>query len=97
MTTGKEILNMTGHTAPVNGIAFSPDGKLLVSGSQDQSVKIWDVNTGKILKSLSGHTESVLAVAFNRDGSAIASGGVDKIIPDLECGNRRDRANSQQP
>ena len=46
-TPGEELLTLTGHRSHVKSVAFSPDGKWLASGSQDQTVKIWDLATGK--------------------------------------------------
>jgi len=41
--TGKEILSLKGHSGPVFGVAFSPDGNRIVSGSLDETVKVWDI------------------------------------------------------
>ena len=45
--TGAEVSLITGHSFRVNGIAFSPDGLTLASGSRDDTVRLWDVNTGE--------------------------------------------------
>jgi len=61
----------------VNAVAFSPDGQTLASGSNDYTVKLWDVNSGRELRSLEGHSRSVNAVAFSPDGRTLASGSAD--------------------
>ena len=58
----------TGHTASVNALALSPDGRFLVSGSEDVTLKIWDTATGNVLRTLSGHDQPVMAVAISPDG-----------------------------
>ena len=55
-------------------IVFSPDGKTIVSGSNDRTVRIWDVNTQTEIGTLEGHTDAVNSVAFSPDGKTIASG-----------------------
>ena len=57
--TGAEIALLTGHTDPVNSVAFSPDGKTLVSGSGDQTVRLWNVDTGDLKATLEGYTGPV--------------------------------------
>ncbi len=73
-------LSLVGHTGPVNSVAFSPDGKRIVSGSDDHTVKVWDADRGVQVLSLQGHTGMVLSVAFRPDGKRIASGSNDQTI-----------------
>ena len=61
-------------------VAFSPDGKTLASGSEDKTIKLWDVATGKEQATLKGHTEWVKSVAFSPDGKTLASGSGDSTI-----------------
>jgi WD40 repeat protein len=51
-----------------------------VSGSYDQSVRVWDVSTGVELKELKGHTDWVNSVAFSSDGTRIVSGSIDESV-----------------
>jgi WD40 repeat protein/serine/threonine protein kinase len=78
--TGQELLSLKGHTGGVNGVAFSPDGKRLASGSQDGTAKVWDAQTGQELLSLKGHTNFVLSVVYSPDGKRLASAGEDNTI-----------------
>lgn len=64
---------------PINSLAFSPDGKILVSGGDDFSIKLWDVDSGKELKS-GKHSARVRTVAFSPDGKLIASADDSGII-----------------
>jgi WD40 repeat protein/uncharacterized caspase-like protein len=64
----------------VDGLAFSPDGTLLASGSADNTVKLWDIASRREVRTLAAHTGGVKAVAFRPDGQWLASGGIDGNI-----------------
>ena len=74
----------------VNSVAFSPDGQRIVSGSWDQTLKIWDANTGKELQTLKGHTWWVHSVAFSPDGQRIVSGSEDKTVKIWDANNGKE-------
>jgi WD40 repeat protein len=82
---------LTGHTAPVSSIDFSADGRTLVSGSWDKTIRLWDVGQGAQQAILEGHTGQVEAVAFSADDRSIISGGFDLRVRiwDVETGREQ--------
>ena len=74
---GQALDLLTTHTDYVNSVAFSPDGRTLVSGSKDGIIRLWDTQTGILRQSLTGHTGSVSSVVFSSDGTSLASGSRD--------------------
>ena len=76
----RQFLSFKGHISWVHSVAFSPDGQILASGSNDQTVRLWDVNTGQCLKTLRGHTGCVQSIAFSPDGQFLASGSNDSSV-----------------
>lgn len=76
----KSMQSLKGHTDFVKCVVFSPDGKLLASCSDDQTVRLWDVRTGKSLKVFQGHAHWVEGVAFSPNGTTLASCSVDKTV-----------------
>jgi WD40 repeat protein len=61
----------------VQSVAFSHGSRLVMSGSEDNMVRIWNVTTGGVKAELKGHTASVVSVAFSQDGSRVVSGSGD--------------------
>ena len=73
--------SVEGHKGWVKSAVFSPDGKLILSGSADETACLWQANSGKLRKPLQGHKGSVTSVAFSPDGSkAITTGSKDRQI-----------------
>jgi WD40 repeat protein len=81
-------LILSGHKAWVMAVAFSPNGQLIASGSNDQTIRLWDVETGQCLKTLRGHNSRVQSLVFSEDSQIIASGSNDTTIRlwDIETG-----------
>ena len=61
-------------------VCFSPDGKQLASGSEDETVPLWDVETGACVRTLEGHGDFVTSVCFSPDGRLVASGSGDQTV-----------------
>jgi WD40 repeat protein len=72
--------NLNGHSSYVNTLAISPDGQILVSGSADKTIKIWNLSTGKELRTLTGHSNPVNSIVISPDGQTLVSGSADKTI-----------------
>jgi WD40 repeat protein/tRNA A-37 threonylcarbamoyl transferase component Bud32 len=75
-----EQSRLRGHTGAVTSVAFSPDDRLLASGSADKTVKLWNVATGKEMCTLKGHTAGVTGIAFSPDGKRLVSSGADHTV-----------------
>ena len=79
--TGSQTAVLSEHTGRVRSVVFSSDGRSIVSGSDDTTVKLWDVQTGGVVKTfLHGHAAWVLSVSISADHSRIASGSQDNIM-----------------
>jgi WD40 repeat protein len=75
--TGRETRRLVGHREVVADVAFSPDGKRILSSSTDANVILWDATSGAEIHRLIGHTSGVPAVAFHPEGRLAVSGAID--------------------
>jgi hypothetical protein len=75
-----EYNRLEGHQNFVISMSFSPDGKILATGSLDKTIKLWNVATGKEIRTLQGHQNHVVSVSFSPDGKTLATGSADKTI-----------------
>jgi hypothetical protein len=76
----KELATLRGHTNEVLSLAITADGKTLVSGSLDKTIKLWDLATGEEQATLKGHTRGVISVSIAADSKTLASGSADGTI-----------------
>jgi len=67
----------SGHTDEIRAVAFSPDGKYVLTGSADTTIKLWDAVTGKPVRTFKGHTAEISSIAFSPDGRYIVSASAD--------------------
>lgn len=73
-------LPLVGHTAPIRALRFSPDGRSLASGGDDNALRIWDVGSGRSITTLRRHARPIKSCAFSADGQRVASGGDDRQV-----------------
>jgi len=79
---------LEGHTAPVWSVDYSPDGRLLISGSVDNTLRLWQVANHSLLRTMPGHPFPVLSVEVSPNNQLIATGSDDGIIrrlADQQC------------
>jgi WD40 repeat protein len=76
----RSSVDLNGHSGAIESVAFSPNGRLLVTASDDETAAIWDAGTGRQLAELRGHNGIVHSAAFAADGKTIVTGGEDGTI-----------------
>jgi NB-ARC domain/WD domain, G-beta repeat/APAF-1 helical domain len=74
------VRTLQGHSGSVYAVAVTADGRYVVSGSRDNTLRVWEVATGETKRTLQGHTESVSAVAATPDGRYVVSGSWDSTL-----------------
>ena len=84
-----KIIALLGHADSILACAVTPDGRRLVSGSHDRTLKLWDLDSGNCLHTFEGHADWVLACAVTPDGRRLVSGSDDRTLKlwDLDSGN----------
>jgi WD40 repeat protein len=75
-----ELRSFAGHTAPITCVAFSPNGRVAVAGSADQTIRMWEIDTGKHHRLFEGHTRPVMSVAWLNYGGEVLSAGEDLTV-----------------
>jgi WD40 repeat protein len=96
--TGKEKRSFRGHTHLVTGVAFSPDGRRILSGSMDGSIRLWKLENGQEMRRFEGHAGAVRSVSFSPDGRCVLSGGYDGTarVWDVESGKELKKLQGHQ-
>ncbi|MBL8799988.1 MAG: tetratricopeptide repeat protein, partial [Planctomycetia bacterium] len=80
VTTPREIRRFEGHAEAVRAVAYSPEGRRILTASEDKTIRVWDIRTGKMVLRLLGHTGGVTAIAVSADGNRVLSGSQDQTV-----------------
>jgi WD40 repeat protein/tRNA A-37 threonylcarbamoyl transferase component Bud32 len=78
--TARELLSFKAHKSKLSSVAFTPDGKSLISASHDRTIAFWDIATGEEQFTLEGHTTRVNVLAISADGLLLASADLDGVV-----------------
>jgi eukaryotic-like serine/threonine-protein kinase len=85
---GQEVKRFSGHSATIKCLAFAPDGKRLATGSDDKTIRVWDVHSGREVQRFSRHTAGITALAYVASSNHLASASRDQTVRlwDLKSG-----------
>jgi WD40 repeat protein len=86
---GKLLATLKGHKEPVNFLSFTPDGRLLLSGGNDNKCVIWDTSARRPVGELNGHPDSITGLSVSPDGKQVATSSGDKAVVLWELSGRR--------
>jgi WD40 repeat protein/serine/threonine protein kinase len=75
-----KYIRLAGHDGPVRSVSFSPKGQLVLSSSEDNTIRVWDATSGKTITALRGHGRAVRTCAFSPDGEWVLSGSDDERV-----------------
>ncbi|MBP5985240.1 MAG: hypothetical protein KBD96_02480 [Brachymonas sp.] len=76
----QNLRTLQGHSAGVNAIAISPDGSMALSGSRDNTMRLWRLDSSALLRTFAGHDDKVRAVAFSPNGAFALSASYDRTV-----------------
>ena len=71
---------LQGHRAEVYGLAFTPDSRHLLSGSEDGTLQLWEVESSQCVRILQGYTAALFDLDWSPDGTQLASAGADTVV-----------------
>jgi WD40 repeat protein len=86
-----------GHYGQINQVHYSPDGKKLLTASDDHTIKEWLAATGKLLQTLSGHTDKVVSARYSPDGQKIVSASFDSFVKEWSVSTGAELAAYEHP